>query len=122
VLAYKCVYPVCLHNTVCRTLVERLVGARLVYREPSMSRLVSFEYLNRQLVWQELSEFLLFLLPLINVTKASSELFVHTCWRGCVRTVGVLVQMLGRLLVDCPVLTSGVAGSTAFVAGHCLHA
>lgn len=51
--------------------MERLVGARLVYREPSMSRLVSFEYLNRQLVWQELSEFLLFLLPLINVTKAS---------------------------------------------------
>jgi peroxin-2 len=34
-----------------------------------MSRLVSFEYLNRQLVWQELSEFLLFLLPLVNVTK-----------------------------------------------------
>jgi peroxin-2 len=34
-----------------------------------MSRLISFEYLNRQLVWQELSEFLLFLLPLINVQK-----------------------------------------------------
>lgn len=53
----------------CRTLVERFIGARLVYRQPSMSRLVSFEYLNRQLVWQELSEFLLFLLPLVNVTK-----------------------------------------------------
>jgi peroxin-2 len=55
----------------CRTLVERVIGARLVYRQPSMSRLVSFEYLNRQLVWQELSEFLLFLLPLVNVTKVS---------------------------------------------------
>jgi hypothetical protein len=54
-----------------RTLVERIISARLVYRQPSMSRLVSFEYLNRQLVWQELSEFLLFLLPLINITKAS---------------------------------------------------
>lgn len=53
----------------CRTLVERLIGARLVYRQPNMSRLISFEYLNRQLVWQELSEFLLFLLPLINVAK-----------------------------------------------------
>jgi peroxin-2 len=51
--------------------VERLIGARLVYRQPSMSRLVSFEYLNRQLVWQELSEFMLFLLPLINVSKVS---------------------------------------------------
>lgn len=43
-----------------------------------MSRLVSFEYLNRQLVWQELSEFMLFLLPLINVAKASG----HGCLRG----------------------------------------
>ena len=51
--------------------MERLIGARLVYRQPSMSRLVSFEYLNRQLVWQELSEFMLFLLPLINVSKVS---------------------------------------------------
>lgn len=57
--------------SLCRTLVERLIGARLVYRQPSMSRLVSFEYLNRQLVWQELSEFMLFLLPLINVSKVS---------------------------------------------------
>jgi peroxin-2 len=40
-----------------------------VYKQPNMSRLISFEYLNRQLVWQELSEFLLFLLPLINVAK-----------------------------------------------------
>ncbi|KAF6263305.1 Pex12 amino terminal region-domain-containing protein [Scenedesmus sp. NREL 46B-D3] len=52
-----------------RTLTERLLGARLVYKQPNMSRLISFEYLNRQLVWQELSEFLLFLLPLINVAK-----------------------------------------------------
>jgi len=34
-----------------------------------MSRLVSFEYLNRQLVWQELSDFLLFVLPLVNVSR-----------------------------------------------------
>ena len=38
-----------------RSLPERLLGARLVYTEPNMSRIVSFEYLNRQLVWQELS-------------------------------------------------------------------
>eukprot|EP00775_Hariotina_reticulata_P013226 gene13226-13357_t len=39
-----------------RTLVERVIGARLVYKQANMSRLISFEYLNRQLVWQELSE------------------------------------------------------------------
>lgn len=38
-----------------RNLLERLLGARLVYKEPNMSRVISFEYLNRQLVWQELS-------------------------------------------------------------------
>lgn len=34
-----------------------------------MARAISFEYLNRQLVWHELSELLLFVLPLINVTR-----------------------------------------------------
>jgi peroxin-2 len=38
-----------------RSLLERLLRARLVYKEPNMSRVISFEYLNRQLVWQELS-------------------------------------------------------------------
>ena len=34
-----------------------------------MARAISFEYLNRQLVWHELSELLLFVLPLISVTR-----------------------------------------------------
>jgi hypothetical protein len=51
------------------TPLERLLRARLVYKQPSSSRVVSFEYLNRQLVWQELSDFLLFVLPLINVAR-----------------------------------------------------
>jgi hypothetical protein len=38
-----------------RSLLERLLRARLVYKEANMSRVISFEYLNRQLVWQELS-------------------------------------------------------------------
>ena len=36
----------------CRSLLERLVGARLVYQQATMTRVISFEYLNRQLVWQ----------------------------------------------------------------------
>ena len=44
---------------------ERLARARLVYAAPNESRVVSFEYLNRQLVWQELSEIALFVLPII---------------------------------------------------------
>lgn len=56
----------------CRSLVERLISARLVYKRASMPRALSFEYLNRQLVWHELSELLLFLLPLVDVSRIKS--------------------------------------------------
>ena len=58
-------------NSTClnRSVLERLLGARLVYERGSMARALSFEYLNRQLVWHELSELLLFLLPLLNVAR-----------------------------------------------------
>ncbi|XP_077211350.1 pex2/Pex12 N-terminal domain-containing protein / zinc finger (C3HC4-type RING finger) family protein [Tasmannia lanceolata] len=49
-----------------RTLIERALRARLVYGSPNMNRAVSFEYMNRQLVWNEFSEMLLLLLPLLN--------------------------------------------------------
>ncbi|KAJ8755964.1 hypothetical protein K2173_024509 [Erythroxylum novogranatense] len=49
-----------------RNLVERILKARLVYGSPNMNRAVSFEYMNRQLVWNEFSEMLLLLLPLLN--------------------------------------------------------
>ncbi|XP_044497225.1 peroxisome biogenesis protein 2-like isoform X2 [Mangifera indica] len=49
-----------------RNLIERALRARLVYGTPNMNRAVSFEYMNRQLVWNEFSEMLLLLLPLLN--------------------------------------------------------
>ncbi|KAI3897242.1 hypothetical protein MKW92_010603 [Papaver armeniacum] len=45
---------------------QRVLKARLVYGSPNMNRAVSFEYMNRQLVWNEFSEMLLLLLPLLN--------------------------------------------------------
>ena len=45
---------------------ERAARARLVYAAPDAARIVSFEYLNRQLVWQELSELALFVLPIVS--------------------------------------------------------
>ena len=53
----------------CRSLIERCLSARLVYQKANMARAISFEYLNRQLVWHELSELLLFILPLVSVTR-----------------------------------------------------
>lgn len=34
-----------------RTLTDRLLGMRLTYAQRTMNRNVSFEFLNRQLVW-----------------------------------------------------------------------
>lgn len=51
------------------TLVTRILGIRLVYNNIGVERQVSFEYMNRQLVWQGLTEFLLYLLPLIDIER-----------------------------------------------------
>ncbi|TMX04905.1 hypothetical protein EJD97_004084 [Solanum chilense] len=57
-----------------RNLIERALRARLVYGSPNMNRAVSFEYMNRQLVWNEFSELLLLLLPLLNSASVKSLL------------------------------------------------
>jgi peroxin-2 len=57
-----------------RSLLERLVGARLVAARPDAPRAVSYEYLNRQLVWAELSELLLSLLPLVDAAAVQRAL------------------------------------------------
>lgn len=35
-----------------RTLVDRVLGMRLIYNQRAVNRNVSFEFLNRQLVWE----------------------------------------------------------------------
>ncbi|PON88398.1 Cdk-activating kinase assembly factor [Trema orientale] len=57
-----------------RNLIERALRARLVYGSPNMNRAVSFEYMNRQLVWNEFSEMLLLLLPLLNSSSLKNFL------------------------------------------------
>jgi len=52
-----------------RTLTDRLLRLRLVSPSDNVSREVSFEYLNRQLVWHAFTEFLLFLLPLVGISR-----------------------------------------------------
>ncbi len=48
-----------------RSVADRMLGMRLTYAQRTMNRNVSFEFLNRQLVWHAFTEFLLFLLPLV---------------------------------------------------------
>ena len=52
-----------------RTLIDRLLRLRLAPPANQVSREVSFEYLNRQLVWHAFTEFLLFLLPLVGISR-----------------------------------------------------
>ncbi|KAI5851720.1 Pex12 amino terminal region-domain-containing protein [Morchella snyderi] len=52
-----------------RTILDRVLRMRLVSPSHIVSREVSFEYLNRQLVWHAFTEFLLFILPLIRVSR-----------------------------------------------------
>lgn len=52
-----------------RSLPERLVRARLVYRDRGFSQPTWFEHMNRELVWHELSELLLFVLPLLSAAR-----------------------------------------------------
>ncbi|RAK81133.1 pex2/pex10/pex12 family protein [Aspergillus fijiensis CBS 313.89] len=52
-----------------RTLVDRIIRIRLMPPSAQASREVSFEYLNRQLVWHAFTEFLLFLLPLVGISR-----------------------------------------------------
>lgn len=52
-----------------RTITDRIFRLRLVPQSSQVTRQVSFEYLNRQLVWHAFTEFLLFLLPLVGIRK-----------------------------------------------------
>ncbi|KAI0755472.1 Pex12 amino terminal region-domain-containing protein [Irpex lacteus] len=57
-----------------RTLTDRLLRMRLVSTQRLTSRDVSYEFMNRQMVWHAFTEFLLFLLPLINTRALSRRL------------------------------------------------
>merc|ERR1711939_876286 len=58
-----------LYNGKYRTITDRLLRLRLVPSSNQTNREVSFEYLNRQLVWHAFTEFLLFLLPLVGISR-----------------------------------------------------
>jgi peroxin-2 len=74
-----------------RTITDRLLCLRLTPTSHSTSREVSFEYLNRQLVWHAFTEFLLFLLPLVGVSRWRRIL--GRTWR---RLRTTLLSLLGR--------------------------
>ena len=67
-------------------MIDRLLRLRLAPPANQVSREVSFEYLNRQLVWHAFTEFLLFLLPLVGITR----------WRRWLARVWRKVKLVAR--------------------------
>uniref|UniRef100_A0A3Q1IUY6 Peroxisome biogenesis factor 2 n=2 Tax=Anabas testudineus TaxID=64144 RepID=A0A3Q1IUY6_ANATE len=46
-------------------LAERIVGARAVFTKSNVVRDITYQYMNRELLWHGFAEFLIFLLPLM---------------------------------------------------------
>ncbi|KAF9008941.1 Pex12 amino terminal region-domain-containing protein [Cyathus striatus] len=76
-----------------RTLADRLLALRLVPSRRLTKRDVSYEFMNRQMVWHAFTEFLLFLIPLVNpqlirrrlsrfAAYLSSSVFSHLSFRS----------------------------------------
>ncbi|XP_073687072.1 peroxisome biogenesis factor 2 [Garra rufa] len=55
------------------TLTERLLGVQPVFSKPQGPRDINFQFLNRELLWHGFAEFLIFLLPLINMWKLKAS-------------------------------------------------
>lgn len=57
-----------------RTVADRILGLRLIPSSALLNRNVSYEFMNRQMVWHAFTEFLLFLLPIINTRSMRRKL------------------------------------------------
>jgi peroxin-2 len=75
-------FAVFLINGRYRTLLDRILCLRLEPPTSQISRQVSFEYLNRQLVWHAFTEFLLFVLPLVGISRWKK--WISRAWRKLV--------------------------------------
>ncbi|XP_019383370.1 PREDICTED: peroxisome biogenesis factor 2 isoform X1 [Gavialis gangeticus] len=62
-------FLVFLQNGKFATLTERILRIRSVFCRPQNVRQIGFEYMNRELLWHGFAEFLIYLLPLINMQK-----------------------------------------------------
>ncbi|XP_059145530.1 peroxisome biogenesis factor 2-like [Physella acuta] len=65
------------------TLVERVLGLRAQFPHRQGQRQVGYEYMTRELLWHGFSEFLFFLLPLINFQRIKNTV---TRWVGVQRS------------------------------------
>ncbi|CCF54052.1 hypothetical protein NDA11_002626 [Ustilago hordei] len=116
-----------------RSVADRVLGMRLTYAHRTMNRNVSFEFLNRQLVWHAFTEFLLFLLPLVRPKRLLRRLLklpTHPKLLAVVfkslplaisTSLGIRQDAAGRTRfnrsdISVPILKNIVGGSSKFIA------
>lgn len=66
------------------TLTERVLGIQAVFGRPQGVRQLGFDYMNRELLWHGFAEFLIYLLPFINLQKIKLKI---SSW--CVPVAGL---------------------------------
>ena len=92
-----------------------------------MARALSFEYLNRQLVWHELSELLLFLLPLLNVARLKSvvlsylPLIVPSLQTSAAEGTAACTLHLYNVSDQCAAVRNYQCGLNSSKEAYCLH-
>jgi peroxin-2 len=66
------------------SLANQILGLRLVYASTG-ARHVSFDFMNRQLIWNGFSEFMFFIMPMLNVSRVKEffrNFFQLQHWTG----------------------------------------
>lgn len=56
------------------TMLERFLSMRLVLKHREINHSVSFEFMNRQIVWNTFTDFIMFILPYIDISKLKRKL------------------------------------------------
>ncbi|MED6260921.1 hypothetical protein ATANTOWER_031359, partial [Ataeniobius toweri] len=62
-------------------LVERITGAQAVFSKPNAVHDVTYQYMNRELLWHGFAEFLIFVLPLVNLRKLKTAVLLRVLGR-----------------------------------------
>lgn len=58
-------------------LRDRVLGVRLVHRDVFARRQVAFEYMNRVMIWNGISEFLMTVMPLVDLSRVRRSIVRH---------------------------------------------
>eukprot|EP00474_Spongospora_subterranea_P008677 CRZ09135.1 hypothetical protein [Spongospora subterranea] len=63
-----------LYGSAYRTVTERVAGITYQYRQSRVNRQITFDFMNQELIWAGASDFLLFIVPLLNTHKLQAML------------------------------------------------